>query len=671
MASLKFRKKLQFVLLYFVLIFCCHVSCVNVTRETRDIFSYTGIFQDCSGFCQKRGSYTYRDLTSVGKCICECGSNCRTFVTAKLKCVEDKEIRNTEQSPLKFKLYDYESATGPLQVLTLQTYTKIMFHPPNNYNEICDLNDIEELDQENVWQWNSVKDELSNYSIIEIDDDDIERRFTWLDMKFEGWMMLRLKLGVSPNRFFGRIMRINVTCEHTKKRGREMTGIMVFKVNGTIKVADDIISSSAVAQVMSSTHYLTLAPSTSLLFVASTTYAMMTSSPLLTVTSSLLQPVTPSSFQLITSSSLQPMTSSSFQNMTSSILQPMTSSIPQPMTSSLLQNMTSSSFQAMMSSSVQTIKPSLTQEALTLSTIQSSMNVLTKISASSSMLSSIAFASSSMVSMRPAKTSKSSGNDAVVTGAVVATLVVLLVIVVFAVYVFKKRKILVIRQKRFNKKKDLGHANPNYPSLSSLILPALNNPLNDGIYENPEVFEADTNRRSRINAIDSAAYDSCIIVENPSAQEKVNSVYDNIPDPAENTYKALDPAKREPPAKYESLIKDRNKYSTAADGSLSSFQEPLYSEVDRLSPLPMRNGHGARGPTPPPFTSRMSYTPTVVEPIYNELENSEDTGGNENLAPTLPPRQPHSSAVVEPIYNELEDSGSQAEEKEDGTDEPK
>ena len=95
---------------------------------------------------------------------------------------------------MKFQLYEYENANGRLEVITLHMYTAILFHPPNYYNEICDLNDIEELDEENVWQWNSVKDELSNYSIIEIDDDDIERRYTWLDMKFEGWMMLRLEV---------------------------------------------------------------------------------------------------------------------------------------------------------------------------------------------------------------------------------------------------------------------------------------------------------------------------------------------------------------------------------------------------------------------------------------------------------------------------------------------
>jgi hypothetical protein len=75
-----------------------------------------------------------------------------------------------------------------------QKHTTILFLPPKYYNEICDLNDIEELDEENLRQWNSVKDEMSNYSIIEIDDDDIERRFTWLDMKYEGWMMLRLEV---------------------------------------------------------------------------------------------------------------------------------------------------------------------------------------------------------------------------------------------------------------------------------------------------------------------------------------------------------------------------------------------------------------------------------------------------------------------------------------------
>jgi hypothetical protein len=84
-----------FVLLYFVLIFCRHVSCVNVTRNIRDVFSYTGIFNNCSGFCQRKRSYLFTESPGVGKCSCQCDSNYRTFVTAELSCVKDKEIRNT------------------------------------------------------------------------------------------------------------------------------------------------------------------------------------------------------------------------------------------------------------------------------------------------------------------------------------------------------------------------------------------------------------------------------------------------------------------------------------------------------------------------------------------------------------------------------------------------
>ena len=88
-----------FVLLYFVLLFCCHVSCVlvNVTRKRRDTFSYPGVFKNCSGFCWRRKSYVSRDLTKIGICICECNSNYRTFVTSDLKCVKDRDIRNTSK----------------------------------------------------------------------------------------------------------------------------------------------------------------------------------------------------------------------------------------------------------------------------------------------------------------------------------------------------------------------------------------------------------------------------------------------------------------------------------------------------------------------------------------------------------------------------------------------
>jgi hypothetical protein len=44
------------------------------------------------------------------------------------------------------------------------------------------------------------------------------------------------QLGVSPDRFVGRIMRINVTCENSRRGSpKDMTGVMVFKVNGTFK----------------------------------------------------------------------------------------------------------------------------------------------------------------------------------------------------------------------------------------------------------------------------------------------------------------------------------------------------------------------------------------------------------------------------------------------------
>ena len=95
---------------------------------------------------------------------------------------------------LEFKLYEYEQPDGPLKIEFFYQDTTILFQPPNLYNEVCDLNNIEELNH--VGQWISVKDYLSDYSIIEIDDDDIERRFTWLDMKYEGWMMLKMHVSL-------------------------------------------------------------------------------------------------------------------------------------------------------------------------------------------------------------------------------------------------------------------------------------------------------------------------------------------------------------------------------------------------------------------------------------------------------------------------------------------
>ncbi|CAB3996180.1 Hypothetical predicted protein [Paramuricea clavata] len=220
----------------------------------------------------KRKSLVSADLTNIGICICQCGSDYRTFVTAKLICTKDKEIRNTRQTSLGFKLYKNEQPGGHLEIISFHPVT-IKFLAPKFYNEICDLNDIEELSDEHLWQWDSVKDLLLNYSIIEIDDDDIERRFTWLEMTYEGWMMLRLNWSDNPYRFVGRIIRINVTCENSNKRQKKYkTGVMVFKVNGVFAVQDGTIPTSTVAPVVSTTYYLTPAPSTeSSVFVYSTT----------------------------------------------------------------------------------------------------------------------------------------------------------------------------------------------------------------------------------------------------------------------------------------------------------------------------------------------------------------------------------------------------------------
>ena len=80
-----------------VLLFCCHVSSVlvTVTRKHADIFSYPGILKGCSDFCQARNSF-FKD-SKQGICICQCRSDYRTFVAAKLKCSKDKDIRNTSE----------------------------------------------------------------------------------------------------------------------------------------------------------------------------------------------------------------------------------------------------------------------------------------------------------------------------------------------------------------------------------------------------------------------------------------------------------------------------------------------------------------------------------------------------------------------------------------------
>lgn len=103
------RKELS-VLLYFVILFCCcHVSCVpvNVTRSEQDIFSFSGISSmQCYEFCQEKHFYQNSYLTRQGICICQCSNNSRTFVTAKSKCVADKDVRNAGKCGTLISYYE-------------------------------------------------------------------------------------------------------------------------------------------------------------------------------------------------------------------------------------------------------------------------------------------------------------------------------------------------------------------------------------------------------------------------------------------------------------------------------------------------------------------------------------------------------------------------------------
>lgn len=94
------KNLIVFLFVSLILLFCCHVSCVlvNVTRRNLDVFSYPGIFKGCSDFCRERESHVFKDLTiKQGICICQCTGDCHTFVTAKLKCIKDNEIRNASK----------------------------------------------------------------------------------------------------------------------------------------------------------------------------------------------------------------------------------------------------------------------------------------------------------------------------------------------------------------------------------------------------------------------------------------------------------------------------------------------------------------------------------------------------------------------------------------------
>ena len=88
-----------FVLLYVVLLFFSHVSSVltSVTRSQRDTFSYSGIWDGCSKFCIEKNAFFDRDMPNHGICTCQCSSDRRTFIIAGLKCMADRDIRNTSE----------------------------------------------------------------------------------------------------------------------------------------------------------------------------------------------------------------------------------------------------------------------------------------------------------------------------------------------------------------------------------------------------------------------------------------------------------------------------------------------------------------------------------------------------------------------------------------------
>ncbi len=88
---------LPFVLLYLVLLFCCHISCgfLSVTRREQDRFSFSGVWTPCHEYCRTKNSYYFSESTGI--CKCECSGTKRTFIVAELKCIEGRDIRNTSK----------------------------------------------------------------------------------------------------------------------------------------------------------------------------------------------------------------------------------------------------------------------------------------------------------------------------------------------------------------------------------------------------------------------------------------------------------------------------------------------------------------------------------------------------------------------------------------------
>ena len=96
---------------------------------------------------------------------------------------------------MNFQLYKNEQPNGYLEIISFDSKNiTILFKVRMGDDKKCKLNDIEQLSRENPHEWNSVKHLLDNVHCFELDDDDIERTYTWLPLSYESWMMLTLKV---------------------------------------------------------------------------------------------------------------------------------------------------------------------------------------------------------------------------------------------------------------------------------------------------------------------------------------------------------------------------------------------------------------------------------------------------------------------------------------------
>lgn len=104
--------------------------------------------------------------------------------------------------PLKFWLYKNERVDSHLCIIPFDSNTTtILFKVKtlDDEGQKCILNDFEVLSvisHGNFSAWNSVKGDVK-YAFKELDDDDIEKDYTWIKKSYEGWIMLTLNVSLS------------------------------------------------------------------------------------------------------------------------------------------------------------------------------------------------------------------------------------------------------------------------------------------------------------------------------------------------------------------------------------------------------------------------------------------------------------------------------------------